>query len=1297
MAKSYTRTPPPRQLGPKETLESLTHWRTSFKTFYKRDEAYKRFFKFGVVWNNEEENYGFTDDGSDYRAEDIAEDLRDLLNTLASFLPYSYLTDKILNTTTCWEDVWRIINDHYNVRTDSESLLDFEKLFKTSEETYRQYYERLLQHVKQHLAPAGVKVETKTNTVADELSISLMNMVALQWLRKIDPELIEIVKTEYSTELRENTQLAHLVPRIAPNIDCLLKRYSTGRSVNNLKIGEQEVVDANNVALNRIRKKDINTSSNYKNGNFYATDDSPLSTKAQKTKKEASRGPFCPGCFYLSKQLKAPIHFKHTPGDCPRKALAIKMFQTEDSQFFDNSEEESSEDGKKLSQIEGKPLCYPDNFQTILKKWPESQLDGDKIKNRLIQTLVEATPTLSTEAVDNLSDIKPVFISDDTMDDLKSKVASLQVRQIDWKRAGVRKSKSPCVWIEIAAALTLAVIDEGSEINCIDYSFATKNKIEFVPTRCTAYAAGSMNIQLEGETRNLIFAQVKEGNSQISLLLGKMVIVRNLGVDVLIGEPGKKDNLIVTYPHKRLVEFSSKNGKRIKIPYSMTSRLPETSHHCKAIKNEVVYPGEYLSVQLPVHSRSLSYVTITAANQDKYPWVQAKVVPVNQEGFFLIRNDANDLVKLSKHEHYATATPCAQMNGEELKKGMYVKKIYNLDRSDLSHLIPMGVEESPQENFLHEVSIDPDNVLPAAWKKRFFDVCARFSHIITPRPGKYNGFYGRIDNSINFASSPPPLIRAHLPKYNQDMLKIMGDKMDKLEEWGVLIKPEDIGVVPEFVLPSMLVPKPEKGEWRLVTDFTPLNVHIKKLETISPTISEAKRILAKYKFLIQMDLSNYFYQGGMRIEDCQYLATPHPFKGLRVYVCEPQGLKNASEHAYERLGLIYGDLCAQEKMTRMADGLFILADTLEDLEKNFTEVLLRADLCGLTLKPSKLIIAPYETIIFGWRKRGSGWSPTPHVVSPLLKANPPVTVKQGRSWVGAYKQMTECIPRYAVLLGPLEKILAGRASAEHINWTDELLQQFDKCKKSLNDLNMIFVPKPTDILHTWSDYSASEMAVGGSLEIHITEYGTSKKLLGGHFSCRVNRHQQKWYPCEGEALGVKLVLEHFSPYLRENKNQVVHHTDNQPVVQAWRRSKTGAFSSSARISAFLSGVSSLNVELVHTPGADMKSSDYNSRHPEECQDHECQICQFAFHLEKLGDAVSKISVQDIEQGIISMPFTQKAAWLKVQRKDKVHQQLDTLMKSSQVPEKKRQVETTPSSRDYTICTKKAYSNRHLMG
>ena len=983
--------------------------------------------------------------------------------------------------------------------------------------------------------------------------------------------------------------------------------------------------------------------------------------------------PFCPGCYYLSKQLKATIHYQHMPGDCPRKALAIKMFQVEDGEHFKVSSEDYDSSGKALiKERENISSTCLSTFQTNPDKLSESlahteeNMKGDRIQsvveNKYIQSLTEGI---------NLSTLNPECISDEMISKLQLMVSRLGARQENWNIDGVRKSKSPCILVQIETVQTPAIIDEGSEINCMDYAFAVRHKIQFTPTKCVAYAAGSTNINLEGETRDSIKVQALECSSPVMLHLGKMVVVRNLGIDLLIGEPGKKDNSMVTYPNKRRVEVESADEKRFIIPYISALRSQHKVYHCKANKKEVVYPGQSLRVKLPIQFQESSHVNVVGANQSQYSWVPTKILQVDNEGYIVLHNENKDAIKLSKHEHYATVTPCAQTTLKDLRNGAYVSKIYDLNRNDLSHLIPMRTTDTPSENFLSDISVDPDNILSSAWKQKFYNVCRRFSHIITPRPGKYNGFYGRIDNSINFASKPPPSIRAHLPKYSHDMLKIMGEKMDKLEEWGVLVKPEDIGVVPEFVLPSMLLPKPEKNEWRLVTDFTPLNLHIKKLETTSPTINEAKRKLAKFKYHIQMDLSNYFYQGGMKVEDCQYLATPHPFKGLRVYICEPQGLKNASEHAYERLGLIYGDLCAEEKMTRMADGLFILSDTLEGLKQNFEEVLSRAELCGLTLKPSKLIIAPYKTVIFGWQKIGCGWSPTSHVVSPLIKADLPITVKQARSWIGAYKQLTECIPRYAILLGPLEKLLAGKASAEHINWTDELTKQFEKCKKSLNDIRMIYVPKPTDVLHTWSDYSASEMAVGGRLELHRTENGITKKLLGGHFSCRVNRHQQRWYPCEGEALAVRLVLEHFLPYIRENKHPTIHHTDNQPVVQAWRRSKVGAFSTSARISTFLSGVSSMNVEIVHTPGKDMQASDYNSRHPQTCQESRCQICQFALEMEQMGDNVAKISVQDVEQGSVNMPFIQRSAWVKVQKNDKVHQQLDLLIKTSQSPEKKK--------------------------
>ena len=56
----------------------------------------------------------------------------------------------------------------------------------------------------------------------------------------------------------------------------------------------------------------------------------------------------------------------------------------------------------------------------------------------------------------------------------------------------------------------------------------------------------------------------------------------------------------------------------------------------------------------------------------------------------------------------------------------------------------------------------------------------------------------------------------------------------------------------------------------------------------------------------------------------------------------------------------------------MADGLFVLGETLEELESNFKEVLTRARLSGLTFKPSNISIAPVNTVLFGWQKVGDG-------------------------------------------------------------------------------------------------------------------------------------------------------------------------------------------------------------------------------------------------------------------------------------------------------------------------------------
>merc|ERR1712101_33870 len=146
------------------------------------------------------------------------------------------------------------------------------------------------------------------------------------------------------------------------------------------------------------------------------------------------------------------------------------------------------------------------------------------------------------------------------------------------------------------------------------------------------------------------------------------------------------------------------------------------------------------------------------------------------------------------------------------------------------------------------------------------------------------------------------------------------------------------------------------------------------------------RILLRHSAL---GLSNYFYQGGVTKKDAEYLGVFHPYKGLYVYACEPQGLKNASEHAYERLAVIFGDLCREEKMTRHADGLHVLGDTVQELYDNLSLVLERCWLAGYRLKPSKIIVAPKRSVLFGWRLEGVRWLPTEHTISALAGCEKP--------------------------------------------------------------------------------------------------------------------------------------------------------------------------------------------------------------------------------------------------------------------------------------------------------------------
>ena len=44
--------PPPRMLTANESLHSLNHWKTAFRTYYRRDAYFKAFLQPTATWTN---------------------------------------------------------------------------------------------------------------------------------------------------------------------------------------------------------------------------------------------------------------------------------------------------------------------------------------------------------------------------------------------------------------------------------------------------------------------------------------------------------------------------------------------------------------------------------------------------------------------------------------------------------------------------------------------------------------------------------------------------------------------------------------------------------------------------------------------------------------------------------------------------------------------------------------------------------------------------------------------------------------------------------------------------------------------------------------------------------------------------------------------------------------------------------------------------------------------------------------------------------------------------------------------
>ena len=155
--------------------------------------------------------------------------------------------------------------------------------------------------------------------------------------------------------------------------------------------------------------------------------------------------------------------------------------------------------------------------------------------------------------------------------------------------------------------------------------------------------------------------------------------------------------------------------------------------------------------------------------------------------------------------------------------------------------------------------MDPDDLLSSDMKSKFVDLHKEHDRVFDPSNRCYNSAAGPFEAVVNMGPVQPPQQKGRLPQYSRDKLSELQQKFDELEAHGVFKRPEDVGVVVEYLNPSFLMKK-SNGSFHLVTAFADVGRYSKPQPSLLPDVDSTLRNIARWRYLITSGLTSAFFQ-----------------------------------------------------------------------------------------------------------------------------------------------------------------------------------------------------------------------------------------------------------------------------------------------------------------------------------------------------------------------------------------------------------------------------------------------------
>ena len=445
-------------------------------------------------------------------------------------------------------------------------------------------------------------------------------------------------------------------------------------------------------------------------------------------------------------------------------------------------------------------------------------------------------------------------------------------------------------------------------------------------------------------------------------------------------------------------------------------------------------------------------------------------------------------------------------------------------------------------------------------------------------------------------------LKPNLKIYRHREYQLQGDRAEAMKKllaefiergW---IEPSDS----EWASPAFIVPKKEKGEWRLVVDYRGLNEQTEHHSYSLPLIDSILQKQQKKRIFTVLDLKHGYHQMPLHPDSrpCTAMSTP---LGPMQWKVVPMGAKNGNAVFQRMMEDLLGPVrdCADPFVDDIIIGSGTENMTEDELidahEKDLRRVLSELDKHNMVCKPTKASLFVKEVEFAGHVVGHGQRRPMPGKLASLHHWEKPQTISELRSFMGFCNYYSGYVRMYAELSGPLHKMLqvgkfdGRKGSKKKLAWTPEAEDAFNRLKERLLGQLGLFLVDPDKgfVLRT----DASDYAVGAVLE-QVRDDGTHVPVA---FWSRILAEGQRrtWTAREKETYAIVCALRKWSGHI--GLQPVVVCTDHQSL-QSWHKEHVDTPSGpAARRARWHETFAKFDLSVVYIPGKDNTVADCLSR------------------------------------------------------------------------------------------------------